>query len=101
MPSRLGHSTINMSGVEVLGLVLGILPLIISAIEHYEDILRPINRYRRFLTKAARFHDELETERTVFEAECQLLLGSAVADLEVAKSMLKDSKVNLPFHSRD
>jgi hypothetical protein len=78
-----------MSGVEVLGLVLGILPLLVSAIEHYEDVLRPIRRYRQFTSKAQRFCDELEAERTVFQAECQLLLG-VVVDLDVAKEMLSN-----------
>lgn len=30
-----------MSGVEIAGLVLGAIPLVIAALEHYEDALDP------------------------------------------------------------
>ena len=78
-----------MSGVEALGLLLGIVPLLIAAIEHYDDVRRPIHRYRQFNFKAQMFFDEYETERSVFYAECQLLLGDFVG-LNTAKSMLSE-----------
>ena len=78
-----------MAGVEAIGLALGIFPLLISAIEHYDDILRPFSRYRSFTSKAQRFIDELETERTIFRTECQLLLA-AVAGPKIAAEMLRN-----------
>ena len=78
-----------MSGVEALGLVLGVLPLLVSAIEHYDDALGPIHCYRRFDSRTQMFCDEYETERTVFQAECQLLLGEFVG-LETAQKMISD-----------
>jgi hypothetical protein len=78
-----------MSGVEAVGLVLGVLPLLISVLEHYEDVLRPFRRYIQFTSKAQRFCDELETERAIFHAECQLLL-EVVAEREGAMKMLDD-----------
>lgn len=78
-----------MAGVEAIGLALGILPLLISAIEHYDDVLRPFSRYRSFTSKAQRFIDELETERTIFRTECQLLLA-AVAGPKIAAEMLRN-----------
>ena len=79
-----------MSGAEaVAGLVLGVLPLIISTLEHYEDGLRPFSSYRNFTSKAQRIYDELETERTIFRTECQLLL-STVAEREVVSKMLDE-----------
>lgn len=83
-----------MSGVEAIGLALGLLPLLISAIEHYDDIIRPISRYRNFASKAGRFLDELETQRTIFRTECQLLLAIA-AGPEVAANMLLDHRHSL------
>lgn len=42
-----------MSGIEAAaGLVLGVLPLVISAIEHYDDMLRPFLSYRNFTSRA-------------------------------------------------
>lgn len=77
------------SGVEVLGIVLGVLPLLTSALEHYEEALRPIKTYRGFTSKAQQFCDQLETQRTIFRAECELLL-SAVTDSTTAREMLND-----------
>lgn len=79
-----------MSGAEVVvGLVLGVLPLIISTLEHYEDGLRPFTNYRNFTSKAQRIYDELQIERTIFRTECQLLL-STVAEREVVSKMLDE-----------
>lgn len=78
-----------MSGVEAVGLILGVLPLIISAVEHYEDTLRPFVRYRKFSSMLQRFHDELEVERTIFRTECLFLLAGTV-DSETAAQMLND-----------
>lgn len=50
-----------MSGVEVLGIILGALPLLISALEHYEDTLGPIKTCRGVTTKVQQFCDQLET----------------------------------------
>jgi hypothetical protein len=78
-----------MSGVEAVGLVLGVLPLLISVLGHYQDVLRPFRRYSQFTSKAQRFCDELETERAIFQAECQILLG-VMAEHEEAMKMLED-----------
>lgn len=73
----------------MLGILLGVFPLFISAIEHYEDILGPFRRYRHFTSKAQRICDELETERAIFYAECRLLL-ELVAPREAAIDMMED-----------
>ena len=78
-----------MAGVEAIGLALGLLPLIISAFEHYDDVLRPFSRYRSFTSKAQRFIDELDTERTIFRTECQLLLAAVVGP-KIAAEMLRN-----------
>ena len=40
-----------MLGAEGLGVILGILPLLISAAEHYEDVFRPLKRFKRFCAR--------------------------------------------------
>ena len=80
-----------MSGIEAAGLALAILPLFISTIEHYDDILRPLSRYKNFTSKVQRFIDELETERTIYRTECQLLLAT-VAGNKTALDMLRDHR---------
>jgi len=82
-----GGKRTTMSGVEAAaGLVLGVLPLVISAIEHYDDMLRPFLSYRNFTSRAQKIYDELETERAIFCTECRLLL-STVAQRDVISRM--------------
>ncbi|MCJ1436556.1 hypothetical protein MMC27_005935 [Xylographa pallens] len=74
---------------EAVGLVLAVLPLLISACEHYEDCLQPFVRYRHFATKLDRFQQKLKIQRTVFRNECRILLESIV-EHEIAVRMLDD-----------
>ncbi len=79
-----------MSGAEaaVAGLVLGVLPLLVSAAEHYEDMFRPFTRYRKYNRELQKFQRELEALKTIFRNECQHLLTS-ITDWEDANQMLQ------------
>lgn len=80
-----------MSGVEVAaGFVLAVLPLLISAIEHYDDVLSKFKRYKKVASEFNRFNDELISEQVIFHSEALLLLAS-VTSYDVAASMLDDS----------
>ena len=77
-----------MSGVEAIaGLALGILPLLISAAEHYDDCLRPFIRYKNFAKEADRFGHLLGIQKTIFRNQCRLLLEEII-EHDVASSML-------------
>jgi hypothetical protein len=83
-----------MSGVEaVLGIVLGVLPLMITAIQEYKTLYRPFDQYRKFEPLTYQFKINLRREKTIFQNECRLLLG-ALFDVEVygdiAQKMLAD-----------
>jgi hypothetical protein len=78
----------KMSGVEALGLVLGIVPLMISAAEHYEDVFRPFKRYRRFAPELDIYRQLLGAQKTIFRNECRLLLASLTGG-QRASEMLK------------
>ncbi|RFU25885.1 hypothetical protein B7463_g10452, partial [Scytalidium lignicola] len=71
-----------------LGIVLGVLPLLISALEHYDDVLRPFKRYRNFDVELKRFKDDLYSEQAIFHAESMLLL-TQVTSPEIAAAMVK------------
>lgn len=79
-----------MSGLEIAGVALAILPILISAAEHYTTITRPISRFSKFSPEVNRYRTQLNTHSTIFRAECQLLLGHVVRDGEATK-MLKSS----------
>jgi hypothetical protein len=79
-----------MSGVETaVGFVLGVLPLLISAAEHYEDVARPFKRYKRFTNELKKFQQELLGHKTVFRNDCLLLLAHATS-LETAHEILQE-----------
>jgi len=74
---------------EAISFTLAVLPLLISAAEHYDDILQPFVRYCNFKSKLDRFQQRLKIQRTVFRNECRILLESAV-EHDVALRMLED-----------
>jgi hypothetical protein len=80
-----------MSGVEAVGLVLGILPLVISAAEHYEDAFKPFKRYLKYAPALQNYRELLATQRSIFRNECQWLLA-AITDSQMARGMLKESR---------
>jgi hypothetical protein len=80
-----------MSGVEALGIVLGVLPLLISAAEHWDNVLRPFKRYRKFAPELDEFQQQLKTQKTIFRNECCLLL-SVLASHDTAKYMLQQPR---------
>ena len=45
----------SMTGIKVAGLVLGVLPILISALEHFDNVGRPFSRYRNFTPEVRRF----------------------------------------------
>jgi hypothetical protein len=81
----------GMAGVEAAGFVLGILPLIISTAEHYEDVFRPFERYRKFAIELDLYQQQLRTQKTIFRNECRLLLAT-LTNRQTVKDMLKEGK---------
>ncbi|KAI1383487.1 uncharacterized protein F4822DRAFT_420813 [Hypoxylon trugodes] len=73
-----------MAGVEVVGIVLATIPLVISAIEHYEDALQTINRWRSTTRELQSLKRRLGTQQAIFTNTCEHLLGGLVSatDLE-------------------
>ena len=71
-----------------MGLALAVLPLVISAVEHYKKCLRPIKHYRTFARDAERVLDLLSLQRAIFNNQCRILLERTV-DHDVAANMLK------------
>ena len=76
-----------MSGFEIAGLALAILPVFMSAAQQYNNCLGPFSRYKRFAKEARGYYKELEIQRTIFRNECRNLLEEIV-DHDEASSML-------------
>lgn len=63
-----------MSGVEAVGLILGALPLIISAAEHYKKGFEPLVRWKRFKFVFRDFITSVDIQRQMFQLVLKKLL---------------------------
>jgi hypothetical protein len=80
-----------MTGAEAAGFVLGVLPLLISAAEHYDGVFRPLKRFRKFIPEIELYQQQLNTQKTIFRNECQLLLTTLIGR-QKAREMLIESE---------
>ena len=76
-----------MSGLEFAGLALAILPLVLSTIKSYDDVLSPFIRYKNYAREAKVYSKELSIQRTIFRNGCRNLLEEVV-DHDAASIML-------------
>ncbi|THZ99657.1 hypothetical protein D6C82_05022 [Aureobasidium pullulans] len=91
----------SMSGLEVAGLVLAVIPLFISAFEHYEAGLRPFQRFFNYEQEASRYKIILLTQYAVFSQTLDYLL-TELTDQDELDDMVtrgygdlwKDSQLN-------
>ncbi|KAI1260970.1 hypothetical protein F5Y18DRAFT_219260 [Xylariaceae sp. FL1019] len=68
-----------MSGLEVVGVVLGSIPLIISALENYQSGADRIAKFRNYEEVLQRYAIRLETEQTLLKDTCESLLSGVVS----------------------
>ena len=77
------------SGIEVAGLILGVLPLIVSVIEDYREGLEPFKVWVRYRKDLQELRKVLEIEVSKLLNTCEELLASLVSEAELA-SLLKE-----------
>ncbi|KAI0913261.1 hypothetical protein F4823DRAFT_578687 [Ustulina deusta] len=78
-----------MSGFEVVGIVLGAIPLLISALEHYERGIKTIQIVRRRAKVMHSLATALSTEQTILRNTCETLLGGII-DAKDMKPLLAE-----------
>lgn len=78
-----------MSGFEIAGVVLGSIPLLISALEHYGEGLSTIQRWRKYQRELQSLIRNLETERVKFQNVCEKLLVGLVPASDI-EAMIDD-----------
>ncbi|KAF2739422.1 hypothetical protein EJ04DRAFT_310925 [Polyplosphaeria fusca] len=72
-----------MSGFEIAGVVLGSLPLVISALEHYSEGLSTLQRMVRYEAVFQQLHVIFESGWTTYMASCErLLMPLAISDAD-------------------
>ena len=68
-----------MSGVEIAGLVLGAVPLLISACEHYVEGIDTMKKWWRFEREISNTKRTLIAEQVVLQGTCERLLDGLVS----------------------
>jgi hypothetical protein len=71
-----------MSGVEVIGLVLGAVPLIISALEHYKQGIDVIKDFRNYRSTLKSLKTKLSIQEELYRGTLQRLLLSELSPPE-------------------
>ena len=72
-----------MSGFEVAGIVLGSIPLLISALEHYGEGLSTIQRWRKYERELKTLIRNLKTEQVKLQNVCEKLLVGLVPTSDI------------------
>ncbi|KAL9484102.1 hypothetical protein ACSS6W_002891 [Trichoderma asperelloides] len=72
-----------MSGFEIAGAVLGAIPLVISALEHYKNGVRTIQRWRKYDKELQYLIRNIETERVKLQNVCEKLLDGLVPPSQI------------------
>ncbi|KAH7135408.1 hypothetical protein B0J11DRAFT_575995 [Dendryphion nanum] len=78
-----------VTGVETAGLVLGSLPLLIAALENYDDIVQPTKAFFSWRKHRRKLVQELYTLRASYDQAINILLNPVV-DLEELKDMIEN-----------
>lgn len=80
-----------VTGVEVAGLILGSIPLLISALEHYEEAVEPTVAFFRWKGNLSKAINELTVIYASYEQSLRLLLKPIASAADLAK-MMDDAK---------
>jgi hypothetical protein len=88
LTARIETPEIAMSGLEVVGVVLGALPLAVKALQGYMSVLSSMKHAQRNLNALIR---DLETEQIRLQTTCELLLDG------VAPPSVIDKLIQTPF----
>lgn len=82
-----------MSGLEVAGVVLGALPLVISALEHYSQGINTAERYWRYKTEFGSLTLQIKTEHHIFLNTLEQLL-TGIVRIEHMAQLVEDPASN-------
>jgi hypothetical protein len=72
-----------MSGIEVVGLLLGAIPLAISALEHYKEGIDVISDFRNYRSTLKSLKTKLSIQEELYRGTLQRLLLSELSSLDV------------------
>jgi len=77
-----------MSGFEVAGLVLGSLPVLVSALNLYNDTVSTVRKWRGFQREIKNLIRNLQTEQANFQNTCETLLNGIAPTTQIEEMIL-------------
>jgi hypothetical protein len=78
-----------MSGIEVAGVVFGVLPILIEAVKAYSAVTDGLHTFRHYFKEVRSIALQLKVHNGIFLNHCRLLLR-LVEDEKAAEDMLED-----------
>ena len=78
-----------MSGLEVVGVVLGALPLITSAFEYAQSVAKKWNMLSNFNSEHLKVWNDVKDEELMYRLQLQTLLAPLVRDDDTTKDQLE------------
>ena len=81
---------IMVTGIETAGLVLAVLPLVVSAAKSYREGLRTIRGFLQFRELLKNLIHDLEVEQQKFQLTCEMLLANVI-DTEKAHLLIENA----------
>lgn len=72
-----------MPGFEVAGAVLGVIPLVISALEHYQHGVQALKKWRRYENNIQCLIRNINVERARLQNVCEKLLDGLVPPYQI------------------
>ena len=89
-----------MSGIEVIGLVLGVLPLVISAAEDYKRGFEPFLKWHRYKREFRTFINSVDLEKQMFDGLLSQLLKYTDLPLDEKQRLLSGNDIEA-WHRED
>lgn len=84
-----------MSGIEVAGLALGVLPIFLEIVKSYKATAERLNTLRYYVQAAYDLRLQYRIEGSSFRNECQHLLAIIIDDASDLSDMLRDTNHSL------
>lgn len=82
-----------MSGIEVVGLVLGAVPITLLAVDGYLKLAESVERYRKYRERLSLLYNLLKIEHAIYHNNCKSLLRGIVSDSD-AEKLIEDPRDN-------
>lgn len=92
-----------MSGFEIVGVVLGGIPIVLEAYNRYQTVSKTFSSFRQHSRALSRLDTILNAQKTIFRGDVTKLLTAVTNDAEKARSFIsgKRSWDDLGIHGLD